>query len=176
KPAMVTLSNVMDKVNPTFLKTSIEGIPLLKNDNYSLWRVCVVSLLDLVGIKEHIVGNSKVKMEGKYIENLPTLEFDTCEFLSHLSSAEFIHESLVTCASYKSEHTAVFKPFEEINLDLIGPIWPCTLYCAAIPIKTKSEVIEKLSFLIDVEAKRFFYHPSTIQSDQGSEFINSALK
>ncbi|KNZ58328.1 hypothetical protein VP01_1951g4 [Puccinia sorghi] len=33
----------MDKVNPTVLKTSIEGIPLLTNDNYSLWRVRIIN-------------------------------------------------------------------------------------------------------------------------------------
>ncbi|KNZ50963.1 hypothetical protein VP01_4151g3 [Puccinia sorghi] len=400
KPPTTTYSNAMDKVNSTVLKTSIEGILLLKNDNYSLWRIRVVNLLDLVGLKEHVVGDSKnadsakaiwksitaffastqssnkarvfksflraqytpsdipgfitsmksfqarllevgwdlpadglghlvmdkfpalmdpiydmithsrkeimevelapiqspssptalrnasevlttlllrtlnptvgcftpssdlliktrpkkskqltqrlrlfrrlvleeyiinfyknsfevvkyneIKMTGNYVKNLPTLEFENCKFLSHLSSAEFIHKSLghvsyhrlrkklgiplkiikdcescavakVTRASYKSEHAAASKPFEEIHLDLIGPIWPasnfghryiltlvdsCTRFCATIPIKSKSEVMVTFPFLIDVEAKRFGYHPSTIHSDRGSEFINSSL-
>jgi transposase InsO family protein len=37
-------------------------------------------------------------------------------------------------------------------------------------------VTNTLSFLINVEAKRFGYHPSTLHSDQGSEFLNSSLE
>ncbi|KNZ56357.1 hypothetical protein VP01_2422g1 [Puccinia sorghi] len=167
-----------------------------------------------------VIRDNEIKMTGNYVENLPTLEFENCKTSSHLSSAEFIHKSLghvsyhrlrkklgiplkiihdcescavakVTRASYKSEHAAASKPFEEIHLDLIGPIWPasnsghryiltlvdsCTRFCAAIPIKAKSDVMTTLPFLFDVEAKRFGYHPTTIHSDRGSEFINSSLK
>ncbi|KNZ48180.1 hypothetical protein VP01_5852g1 [Puccinia sorghi] len=152
-----------------------------------------------------VIRNNKIKMSGNYFENLPTLELENCKFSSLLSSAEFIHKYLghtikdcesfavakVTRASYKSEHAAALKPFEEIHLDLIEPIWPpsasghqfiltlvnsCTRYCAAIPIKAKSNVSKFLPFLIDIEAKHFGYHPTNLHSDRGSEFINSALK
>ncbi|KNZ50634.1 hypothetical protein VP01_431g8 [Puccinia sorghi] len=168
----------------------------------------------------NVVRDNEIKMSGTYVENLPTLEFENCKFSSYLSSAEFIHKALghvsyhrlrkklgiplkiikncescavakVTRASFKSEHARASKPFEELHLDLIGPIWPpsvaghryiltlvdsCTRFCAAIPLKAKSDVAESLPFLIDVEAKRFGHHPTILHSDRGSEFINSALK
>jgi transposase InsO family protein len=92
---------------------------------------------------------------------------------------------------FKSTHAAASKPFEELHLNLIGPIWPsskeghqyiltivdsCTRFCAAVPIMAKSNVTNTLSFLMDIEAKRFGYHPSTLHSDWGSEFLNSSLE
>jgi transposase InsO family protein len=97
----------------------------------------------------------------------------------------------VTRASFSSVHQAASRPFEEIHLDLIGPIWPAskeghryiltivdssTQFCAAVPIKLKSDVAATISFLVDVKAKRFGYYPTTIHSDRGSEFLNSTLK
>ncbi|KNZ45309.1 hypothetical protein VP01_8273g1, partial [Puccinia sorghi] len=52
----------------------------------------------------------------------------------------------------------------------------CTRFCAAIPIKLKSEVAETIGHLVDFEAKRMGYHPTTIHSDRRSELINSTLK
>ncbi|PLW53498.1 hypothetical protein PCANC_07210 [Puccinia coronata f. sp. avenae] len=56
------------------------------------------------------------------------------------------------------------------------PSLDCTRFCAAIPIKLKSDVAGVIAFLIDIEAKRFGYYPTTIHLDRGSEFINSTLK
>ncbi|KNZ49864.1 hypothetical protein VP01_4738g1 [Puccinia sorghi] len=166
-----------------------------------------------------ILKNDEIKMSGNYVGNLPSLEFENREHSSHLSSAEFLHKSLghvsyhrlrkklgiplkivnncescavskITKASFKSVHKPASRPFEEIHLDLMGPIWPpshqnhrfiltivdsCTRFCAAIPIKLKSDVAETVSFLVDVEAKRLGYFPTTIHSDRGSEFLNSSL-
>ncbi|KNZ49530.1 hypothetical protein VP01_495g5 [Puccinia sorghi] len=162
----------------------------------------------------------QVKMYGTYIGNLPSLEFDNIQHSSHLSNAEYLHKSLghvsyhrlrkklgiplkiihncescavakVTRASFNSVHASAKQPFEEIHLDLIGPIWPssreghryiltvvdsCTRFCAAIPIKVKSEVAETIAHLVGVEAKRLGYYPTTLHSDRGSEFLNSTLK
>ncbi|EFP94148.2 uncharacterized protein PGTG_20220 [Puccinia graminis f. sp. tritici CRL 75-36-700-3] len=51
KPATTTNSNGMEKINATVLKTSIEGIPLLTQDNYTHWRRRVINLLDLIDMK-----------------------------------------------------------------------------------------------------------------------------
>ncbi|KNZ59542.1 hypothetical protein VP01_1707g1 [Puccinia sorghi] len=134
-------------------------------------------------------------MSGSYIGNLPSLEFENLNQSSHLSSAEFLHKSLghvsyhrlrkklgiplkivnncescavskITKASFKSTHKSASKPFEEIHLDLMGPIWPpshqghrfiltlvdsCTRFCAAIPIKLKSDVADTIPFLKTLE-------------------------
>lgn len=167
-----------------------------------------------------IKSQDQVKMYGTYIGNLPSLEFDNIQHSSHLSNAEYLHKSLghvsyhrlrkklgiplkiihncescavakVTRASFNSVHASAKQPFEEIHLDLIGPIWPssreghryiltvvdsCTRFCAAIPIKVKSEVAETIAHLVGVEAKRLGYYPTTLHSDRGSEFLNSTLK
>ncbi|KNZ55648.1 hypothetical protein VP01_2623g5 [Puccinia sorghi] len=108
-------------------------------------------------------------MTGTYIGNLPTLEFENRQ-----------------SESFKSILSAASRPFEEIHLDLIGSIWPpstrghryilalvdsCARFCAAIPIKTKSNVTEALPFLLEIEARRFGYHPSTL-----IEALNSLIR
>ncbi|KNZ49317.1 hypothetical protein VP01_508g2 [Puccinia sorghi] len=141
-----------------------------------------------------IVKDNEIKMTGTYTGNLPSLEFENIEHSSHLSSAEFLHKSLghivkncescavskITKASFKSVHKPASRPFEEVHLDLMGPIWPpsyqghrfiltvvdsCTRFCAAIPVKLKSDVAETISFLVDIEAKRL----GTILEDSGIE-------
>jgi hypothetical protein len=44
----------MDKVNTAVLKTTIDGIPLLTSENYSIWRIQVVNFLDLIDLYEVI--------------------------------------------------------------------------------------------------------------------------
>jgi hypothetical protein len=51
------ISREMDKVNTAVLKTTIDGIPLLTNENYSIWQIQVVNFLDLIDLYEVI--NSK---------------------------------------------------------------------------------------------------------------------
>ncbi|KAA1066004.1 hypothetical protein PGT21_050339 [Puccinia graminis f. sp. tritici] len=51
KLTTTTSSNGMEKINATVLKTSIEGIPLLTQDNYTHWRRRVINLLDLIDMK-----------------------------------------------------------------------------------------------------------------------------
>ncbi|KAI7963838.1 hypothetical protein MJO29_004265 [Puccinia striiformis f. sp. tritici] len=167
-----------------------------------------------------ITQYGQMKMNGRYISNLPSLTFINAEHCSHLSSSEILHKSLghvshhrirqnlgiplkitsnckacalakITKASFKNKHDPAARPFEELNLDLIGPISPQsreghkyiltvvdsnTRYCSAIPIKTKAEVAGTLSFVIDMEAKRFSYYPSVLHLDRGTEFINSSLQ
>jgi transposase InsO family protein len=167
-----------------------------------------------------ILKHGKMKMNGHYTSNLPSLSFANVEHQSHFSSAESLHRSLghvsyhrlrqklgiplknekiceacslakITRASFKSKHPPASKPFEEIHLDLIGPISPCsreghryiltvvdshTRFCSAIPIKAKSEVASVLSDSISLEAKRFGYYPSVIHSDRGTEFLNKSMK
>ncbi|PLW53194.1 hypothetical protein PCANC_09786 [Puccinia coronata f. sp. avenae] len=109
-------------------------------------------------------------MTGNYVGNLPSLEFENIQYLSHLSNAEYLHKSLGHASN---------QPFKEVHLDLIGPIWPtskdghryiltlvdsCTQFCAAIPIKLKSDVAGVITFLIDIEAKRFAARPKGVRT------------
>jgi transposase InsO family protein len=164
--------------------------------------------------------SNKIKASGRYIGNLPCLEFDNIIHRSCLSSGELLHKSLghvsfhrlrkklgiplkspsqcvacavskVTKASFTSKHARASKPFEELHMDLIGPIWPksneghryiltivdsCTRFCAGIPLKHKSDTPKTIAYLLNLEAKRIGYFPTVLHSDRGTEFVNNALK
>jgi transposase InsO family protein len=158
-------------------------------------------------------------LEGHYHDNLPVLKLEPVKQHAHLSTAELLHKSLghvsygrirnklgiliktpeickscavvkITKASFNHRTSTASRPFEELHLDLIGPIDPMshkkhryiltivdsnTRFCAAIPLTTKSEVFVRLTRAIDVEAKRLGYYPSILHSDRGTEFTNSDL-
>ncbi|KAI7958482.1 hypothetical protein MJO29_006699 [Puccinia striiformis f. sp. tritici] len=164
-----------------------------------------------------ISKNNTVSMRGRYLGNLPSLEFNNQRCL--LSSGEFLHKSMshvsyhrlrhklgipirnpksceacavskITKGSFHSRHSTASMPFEEIHLDLVGPISPssreghkyfltvvdsCTRFCSAIPIKKKSDVPDTIIQAVNLEAKRIGYHPTVLHSDRGSEFINNQL-
>lgn len=97
----------------------------------------------------------------------------------------------MTKASFKSKHQQAKRPFEELDLDLIGPISPVsregdkyiltvvdsnTRYCSAIPINKKSDMFETLSTIIEYKSQRFGYHPLVFHSDRGRVFINTAME
>ncbi|KNZ44894.1 hypothetical protein VP01_8722g1 [Puccinia sorghi] len=163
-----------------------------------------------------IKKNDKLCMDGRYVNNLPTIEFSNTKHDSLFSSGELIHKALghvrykkirqrlgipmnncqpceacavskVTRGSFHSRHSKSSKPFEEIHLDIVGPITPasreghryfltildsCTRFCSAIPLKNKSEVSNSLTQALDLEARRIGYYPTIIHSDRGTEFIN----
>ncbi|KNZ61722.1 hypothetical protein VP01_1367g8 [Puccinia sorghi] len=164
-----------------------------------------------------ITNSFGTKITGKYIENLPNIKFLNNNFQSYLSQSELLHKSLghasyhrlrqrlglqikdfktceacavakVTKKSFHTRHSRASKPFEEIHLDLVGPIFPssreghryfltvvnsCTSYCSAIPVRSKNEVSDTIAQVISLEAKRLGYFPTVIHSDCGSKFINS---
>ncbi|KNZ44144.1 hypothetical protein VP01_9471g1, partial [Puccinia sorghi] len=112
---------------------------------------------------------------------IPVKDFGSCEACA---------VSKITRCSFHTRHSRAMKPFEELHMDLVGPILPisregfkyfltivdsCTRYCSAIPVKHKSDVAETIAQAIGLEAKRFSYFPSVIHSDRGTEFINSHL-
>ncbi|KNZ55635.1 hypothetical protein VP01_2626g2 [Puccinia sorghi] len=131
------------------------------------------------------------------------LNFSNLNHQCHLSSAELLHKSLghisyrrirqrlgiplkadksckscavakITKASFHSRHSRASKPFEEIHLDLIGPITPAS--CEGHKyILTVSDVPDILSQALDLEAKRLGYYPTVLHSDRGTEFINAFL-
>ena len=100
-----------------------------------------------------ILRNDELLLEGNYQSNIPVLNFDLNNQESHLTSAELLHKSLghisyrrirnkigipvnapeackscaivkITKSSFQKRLSASSKPFEEIHLDLIGPISP----------------------------------------------------
>jgi hypothetical protein len=46
----------MDKVNTAVLKTTIDRIPLLTNENHSIWQIQVVNFLDLIDLYKVIAS------------------------------------------------------------------------------------------------------------------------
>jgi transposase InsO family protein len=167
-----------------------------------------------------VTKNEQPYLEGHYHDNLPILKLEPITQQSHLSNAELLHKSLghvsygqirnklgipvkapkickscavvkITKASFKHRTSAASRPFKELHLDLIGPIYPMshkkhryiltivdsnTRFCAAIPLTNKSETYLRLTRAIDVEAKRFGYYPLVLHSDRGTEFTNAALR
>ncbi|KNZ53850.1 hypothetical protein VP01_3119g2 [Puccinia sorghi] len=163
---------------------------------------------------------NKTVMRGIYEGNLPCLNFKNIREKSFMSASEELHKSLghvsyarlkqklgiplknitkceacalgkITKASFKSKHQRASRPFEELHLDLIGPISPTsregdkyiltvvdsnTRYCSATPINLKSDVYNTLSNILKFEAKRFGYYPSVLHSDRGREFLNSTME
>ncbi|KNZ61400.1 hypothetical protein VP01_1405g4 [Puccinia sorghi] len=166
-----------------------------------------------------IKQNNLVCFNGNYVNNLPTLQFNNLTHSCMLSSSETLHKALghvsyrrirqrlgiplkdfsackacavskVTKRLFYTRHSKASKPFEEIHLDIVGPISPmsreghhyfltvvdsCTRFCSAIPIKSKSDVSTYLTQAIDLEARQIGYYPTVIHSDQGKEFINKYL-
>ncbi|KNZ52148.1 hypothetical protein VP01_2759g8 [Puccinia sorghi] len=46
----------MDEINSTILKTTIEAIPILTEDNFSSWRTRITALFKLGGLKDQILA------------------------------------------------------------------------------------------------------------------------
>ncbi|KNZ60139.1 hypothetical protein VP01_1605g2 [Puccinia sorghi] len=53
-------SHQLDKINTTILKTAIKAIPLLTQDNYTLWKNRVENMLDLQDLLEPLVSPTGV--------------------------------------------------------------------------------------------------------------------
>lgn len=100
-----------------------------------------------------ILKDNEPFLDGHYQNNLPVLNLQPLQHESHLRKAELIHKSLghvsfcrlqrklgipikaseickscavmkITKASFKHRLSTASKPFEELHLDLIGPISP----------------------------------------------------
>ncbi|KNZ46345.1 hypothetical protein VP01_7342g1, partial [Puccinia sorghi] len=95
--------------------------------------------------------------------------------------------SQITRGSFNSKHHQASKIFEEVHLDLVGPIWPSSReghryiltfvdshsrLCSAISLGHTSD---QLTYMLDIEAKRIGYYPSVIHSNQGTEFTNRKI-
>ncbi|KNZ56494.1 hypothetical protein VP01_238g1 [Puccinia sorghi] len=53
-----TTDDLMDKLNSMLYKTAIESIPLLTQENFSMWRLRVINLLDLLKIKDAVINQT----------------------------------------------------------------------------------------------------------------------
>ncbi|KAI7941573.1 hypothetical protein MJO29_013647 [Puccinia striiformis f. sp. tritici] len=164
-----------------------------------------------------IYKDNLVCMKGRYRGNLLCLEF--INHRSHISASEDLHKLLghvsyhrirqrlgipisnptvceacavskITKGSFHTQHSHASKPFEELHMDLVGPITPtsrgghryfltvvnsCTRFISAIPLKRKNDATESIIQAIDLEAKHFGYYPTVIHSDRGTEFVNSKM-
>ncbi|KNZ54652.1 hypothetical protein VP01_2890g1 [Puccinia sorghi] len=89
-------------------------------------------------------------------------------------SCEACAVSKITWGSFHPFHSGENQPFEELHMDLVGPIAllsceghkyfltivdSCTNFCSAIPIKHKSKVAGVTSQAVGFEAKRIGYDP-----------------
>ncbi|KNZ56460.1 hypothetical protein VP01_23g8 [Puccinia sorghi] len=139
-----------------------------------------------------IIKNDKPFLDGHYENNLPILKLrhtlgipikasETCKSCAVVK---------ITKASFKHRTSMVENPFEELHLDLIGPISRLlhklhkyiltifnghTRFVAALPLTSKSKVFSTLSQVIDIEAKRLGYYPSVLHLDHGTEFLNAQV-
>ncbi|KNZ63614.1 hypothetical protein VP01_111g1 [Puccinia sorghi] len=81
KPLTTTeVSRGMDKVNSTVLKTSIEGIPLLTNNNYTIWRIRALNLFDLIGLKDQLVKDKNAVLpaeDNKLLKSILVAKLDS---------------------------------------------------------------------------------------------------
>ncbi|KNZ54133.1 hypothetical protein VP01_3031g1 [Puccinia sorghi] len=150
-----------------------------------------------------VTKDDETLFEGSYCNDLPVIPFKTSCHQSHLSIAEKLHKSLghvsysrirnklgipikpdgictacavskSTKASYKHRTSRASKPFEELHLDLIGPITPMS-HLKHKYILTIVDSNTRLKYALEVEAKRIGYYPLIIHSDRGTEFVNEAM-
>ncbi|KNZ50954.1 hypothetical protein VP01_4157g1 [Puccinia sorghi] len=147
-----------------------------------------------------VVNSSGVKITGKYIGNLPTIEFFNQSHQSYFSQSKLLHKSLGHMSYHRlrqllglqvKDHKAceacavakvtkkilshqTFSSLQTFQRDPSG-FNSCTRYCSAIPVRSKSDVSETIAQVVSLEAKRLGYFPTVIHSDRGSEFINSHL-
>ena len=80
--AQTTDSSIgMDKVNTAVLKTTIDGIPLLTNENYTIWRIRVVNFLDLIDLYKVIASkDTDTKLspeENKLVKSVLVAKLDS---------------------------------------------------------------------------------------------------
>ncbi|KNZ63601.1 hypothetical protein VP01_1121g5 [Puccinia sorghi] len=83
----------MDKINTTILKTTIEAIPLLTQDNYTLWKNRVENMLDLQELLDPLVQPNGVLSPAEDVQ-LQTI------LTSKLESS--IHANVITHDNEKS--------------------------------------------------------------------------
>ncbi|KNZ48611.1 hypothetical protein VP01_553g9 [Puccinia sorghi] len=57
----------MDAINPTILKTTIEAIPMLTEENFSSWRTRITALFKLGGVKDQMINGEPALDEGDNI-------------------------------------------------------------------------------------------------------------
>jgi hypothetical protein len=167
-----------------------------------------------------VFKNDDLFLDSHYHHNIPVIKLEPDTHHSNLSSAELIHKALghvsyrrirskigipikapeackscavvkITKALFKHQSSNASKPFEEVHLDLIGPISPLsyknhkyiltivdsnTCFCATIPLCAKSDIYAALTFALDVKAKKFGYYPTIIHSNRGTESTNSLFE
>lgn len=83
----------MDNINPTILKTTIEAIPILTEDNFTIWRTRITTLLNFAQLKDAIGSDS---------ESLSPTDNSilTLILISKLSSP--VHTNLITAQNKES--------------------------------------------------------------------------
>ncbi|KAA1066516.1 hypothetical protein PGT21_032035 [Puccinia graminis f. sp. tritici] len=57
-----TTDSSMDKINAMILKTAIEAIPLLTQDNYTMWNNRVLNFLELQKLKDTFLQEDEDKL------------------------------------------------------------------------------------------------------------------
>lgn len=83
----------MDEINPTILKTTLEAIPVLTEDNFTIWKTRINSLLNLAKLKE-IIGSSTEELEDTDNTILTSI------LISKLSPS--IHTTIVSAGNEES--------------------------------------------------------------------------
>ncbi|KNZ64705.1 uncharacterized protein VP01_10026g1, partial [Puccinia sorghi] len=78
----------MDRINTTILKNTIEAIPLLTMDNYTLWRNRVENMLDLHKLTDKLTGEKRSLTKSQ-------------DFQTHIKFGTRVFMELLRCGNSK---------------------------------------------------------------------------
>lgn len=166
------VSNLYTLETPKFNRPN----PKLANLTYSLED-------DLMEIHRNHGHASIIRLE-KITKHIPT---------EIKKNFECIHciKGKMTKSAFKETSKLVSKVFEQIHLDLMGPLKPqskgghqyilklvdnASGYIGAFPMKSKDKTSNILIDLMEKEYRKRGSYPSEVCSDGGSEFFNQKLK
>ncbi|KNZ50553.1 hypothetical protein VP01_4358g2, partial [Puccinia sorghi] len=113
-----TDTDLMEKLNSVLYKTAIESIPLLTQENFSMWRSRVVNLLDLLKIKKRSI----LRKNSQVWNHFSMLNYDNSDVNGLITrtraAIEKMHEKLPKTPELNSISSAITHSGQEMTPDL----------------------------------------------------------
>ena len=116
----------MDAINPTILKTTIEAIPVLTEENFSTWKTRIIALFKLGGLKEQIFNgepeldnNDNTILCAIIMAKLLTTTHKNVVNSSNKEDALLLWKSILKrfISNEPSNHARVYNSFASITFD-----------------------------------------------------------